>query len=119
MNNFKLKIILIFTVAILHSHAQTISPNTVLYQNSPTEPNEYHSHQQQTSNDNDQVSHHQNAHHHHQTHSGHHSHQASQVDPKYPDSVNGHDTLTDFVTFVCQEAESSPQSSQVFFFTFH
>lgn len=63
------------------------------------------------------MAHHQNAHHHHhhQSHSVHQSHhQASQVDPKYPDSVNGHDTLTDFVTFVCQEAESSPQSSQVF-----
>lgn len=89
----------------------------MLYQNSPSEQNEYHPHQQQTTNDGDQVSHHQNTHHHHQTHSGHHTqHQASQIDPKYPDSVNGHDTLTDFVTFVCQEAESSPQSSQVFFF---
>ncbi|XP_055704741.1 nuclear factor 1 X-type isoform X2 [Phlebotomus papatasi] len=30
---------------------------------------------------------------------------------KYPE--NGHDTLSDFVTFVCQEAENSPQNVQV------
>lgn len=30
---------------------------------------------------------------------------------KYPE--NGHDTLSDFVTFVCQETDSSPQSAQV------
>lgn len=31
---------------------------------------------------------------------------------KYPE--NGHDTLSDFVTFVCQEAENTQQGSQVF-----
>lgn len=30
---------------------------------------------------------------------------------KYPE--NGHDTLSDFVTFVCQEAENTQQLSQV------
>lgn len=30
---------------------------------------------------------------------------------KYPE--NGHDTLSDFVTFVCQEAENTQQISQV------
>lgn len=48
--------------------------------------------------------------------SGHHSGsgttQSSHIDAKYSDSVNG-DTLTDFVTFVCQETDNSPQSSQV------
>ncbi|XP_071440189.1 nuclear factor 1 X-type isoform X3 [Hetaerina americana] len=34
---------------------------------------------------------------------------------KYPE--NGHDTLSDFVTFVCQEAENTQQGSQVI--TFH
>jgi hypothetical protein len=31
---------------------------------------------------------------------------------KYADQVNGHDTLSDFVTFVCQESDQGPQSSQ-------
>lgn len=39
---------------------------------------------------------------------------------KYPE--NGHDTLSDFVTFVCQEAENTQQLPQVvrnnFFFDF-
>lgn len=30
---------------------------------------------------------------------------------KYPE--NGHDTLSDFVTFVCQEAENTQQGAQV------
>lgn len=30
---------------------------------------------------------------------------------KYPE--NGHDTLSDFVTFVCQEAENTQQGTQV------
>ncbi|KAK4871717.1 hypothetical protein RN001_015841 [Aquatica leii] len=38
----------------------------------------------------------------------HHQHQ-NQV--KYPE--NGHDTLSDFVTFVCQETENSQQSAQM------
>ncbi|CAB3385918.1 Hypothetical predicted protein [Cloeon dipterum] len=38
-------------------------------------------------------------------------HQSSQHSPtKYPE--NGHDTLSDFVTFVCQEAENTQQGSQ-------
>ncbi|GAB0086080.1 nuclear factor 1 [Sergentomyia squamirostris] len=46
------------------------------------------------------------AEHHQQSASdGHHQHS------KYPE--NGHDTLSDFVTFVCQEAENSPQNVQV------
>ena len=32
---------------------------------------------------------------------------------KYPE--NGHDTLSDFVTFVCQEAENTQQLPQVAF----
>lgn len=32
---------------------------------------------------------------------------------KYPE--NGHDTLSDFVTFVCQEAENTQQGSQVLY----
>ena len=32
---------------------------------------------------------------------------------KYPE--NGHDTLSDFVTFVCQEAENTQQLPQVTF----
>lgn len=39
-----------------------------------------------------------------QTQTPHHS-------PKYPE--NGHDTLSDFVTFVCQEAENTQQGQQV------
>lgn len=39
-----------------------------------------------------------------------HQHQ-NQV--KYPE--NGHDTLSDFVTFVCQETDNSPQNAQVRF----
>jgi len=39
-------------------------------------------------------------------------HQTTQHSPtKYPE--NGHDTLSDFVTFVCQEAENTQQGSQV------
>jgi hypothetical protein len=38
-----------------------------------------------------------------------HAHQHSPV--KYPE--NGHDTLSDFVTFVCQEAENTQQGPQV------
>lgn len=45
-------------------------------------------------------------------HSGSGSGQSGHIDAKYSDSVNG-DTLTDFVTFVCQETDNSPQSSQV------
>lgn len=41
------------------------------------------------------------------------SQQSSHIDVKYSDNVNGHDTLTDFVTFVCQETDNSSQSSQV------
>lgn len=44
---------------------------------------------------------------HHSPSDTHHHHNAI----KYPE--NGHDTLSDFVTFVCQEAENSPQNSQV------
>lgn len=56
--------------------------------------------------------------HHHSSHTvtGHHTSGTSQsdhMDAKYSDNVNGHDTLTDFVTFVCQETDNSPQSSQV------
>lgn len=90
----------------MHSHSQAISPNTVLYQHSPSESVEYHSHQQAES---DQSHHHQ-----HQLVSHHAQHQSSH-ESKYSENVNGHDTLTDFVTFVCQEAENSPQSSQVQF----
>lgn len=58
-------------------------------------------------------------HHQHSSHSaaGHHgsSAQSGHIDAKYADNVNGHDTLTDFVTFVCQETDNSPQSSQVSF----
>lgn len=42
----------------------------------------------------------------------HHQHQ-NQV--KYPE--NGHDTLSDFVTFVCQETDNSPQSAQASYFS--
>lgn len=38
-------------------------------------------------------------------------HQQHQSPVKYPE--NGHDTLSDFVTFVCQEAENGPQNAQV------
>lgn len=38
----------------------------------------------------------------------HHTHQ-NQV--KYPE--NGHDSLSDFVTFVCQETDNSSQNAQV------
>lgn len=38
-------------------------------------------------------------------------HQQHQNPVKYPE--NGHDTLSDFVTFVCQEADNSPQNAQV------
>lgn len=38
-------------------------------------------------------------------------HQQHHSSVKYPE--NGHDTLSDFVTFVCQEAENSPQSAQI------
>lgn len=38
-------------------------------------------------------------------------HQQHQSPVKYPE--NGHDTLSDFVTFVCQEAENSPQNAQM------
>lgn len=37
-------------------------------------------------------------------------HQQHQSSVKYE---NGHDTLSDFVTFVCQEAENGPQNAQV------
>lgn len=87
---------------ILQPHSQTISPNTVLYQHSPSDSTEYHPHQQSAESES-QVQHH--------THT--HQHQSDHVDNKYSDNVNGHDTLTDFVTFVCQEAENSPQSTQV------
>lgn len=61
---------------------------------------------------------HRQSHHQHSNHSatGHHGSGASQsshIETKYSDNVNGHDTLTDFVTFVCQETDNSPQSSQV------
>lgn len=66
-------------------------------------------------------------HHQHSSHTnatGHHGSGGSQsthIDSKYTDNVNGHDTLTDFVTFVCQETDNGPQSSQVinncFFFS--
>lgn len=98
-----------------HSHSQAISPSTVLYQHSPSDSGEYHSHQQ-GQNDADQVQQHhqqQTHHHQHQMVSHHSQHQSSHVEGKYSENVNGHDTLTDFVTFVCQEAENSPQSSQV------
>lgn len=57
-------------------------------------------------------------HHQHSSHAAasHHTsggNQSAHIDAKYTDNVNGHDTLTDFVTFVCQETDSSPQSSQV------
>lgn len=52
--------------------------------------------------------------HHHHHHVGHHSHhQQNHIQNKYSDGVNGSDTLTDFVTFVCQEADNSQQNSQV------
>lgn len=38
-------------------------------------------------------------------------HPASTGVVKYPE--NGHDTLSDFVTFVCQEAENTQQLPQV------
>lgn len=98
-----------------HSHSQPISPSTVLYQHSPSDSGEYHPHQQGPP-DGDQVQQHhqqQSHHHQHQLVSHHSQHQSSHVESKYSENVNGHDTLTDFVTFVCQEAENSPQSSQV------
>lgn len=63
-------------------------------------------------------------HHQHSSHAAasHHSsggNQSGHIDAKYTDNVNGHDTLTDFVTFVCQETDSSPQSSQVNSITFN
>lgn len=75
--------------------SQTVSPNTVLYQQSPTGPGDYAASQTE-----------QQSQQQHHTHSHHHN-------PKYTDTVNGHDTLSDFVTFVCQEADNSPQNSQV------
>lgn len=39
-----------------------------------------------------------------------HQHQ-HQNQVKYPE--NGHDTLSDFVTFVCQETDNSSQNAQV------
>lgn len=58
------------------------------------------------------------SHHQHSSHTvtGHHNSgtpQSGHIDAKYSDNVNGHDTLTDFVTFVCHETDNSPQSSQV------
>lgn len=100
---------------ILHSHSQAISPSTVLYQHSPSDSGEYHSHQQGPADAEQVQQHHQQQTHHHQHQlvSHHSQHQPSHVESKYSENVNGHDTLTDFVTFVCQEAENSPQSSQV------
>lgn len=54
-------------------------------------------------------------HHQHSSHGGGGHHSSGHIDAKYSDNVNGHDTLTDFVTFVCQETDNSPQSSQVNF----
>lgn len=52
--------------------------------------------------------------HHHHHHVGHHPHhQQNHIQNKYSDGVNGSDTLTDFVTFVCQEADNTQQNSQV------
>lgn len=57
------------------------------------------------------------SHHQHSSHAPNGPHnsgsQPTHIDAKYSDSVNGHDTLTDFVTFVCQETDGNPQSSQV------
>ncbi|XP_055692200.1 nuclear factor 1 X-type isoform X2 [Lutzomyia longipalpis] len=44
-------------------------------------------------------------------HQDHHQQTENTQHNKYPE--NGHDTLSDFVTFVCQEAENSPQNVQV------
>lgn len=39
------------------------------------------------------------------------SHHPHQNQVKYPE--NGHDSLSDFVTFVCQETDNGPQNAQV------
>ncbi|XP_037038483.1 nuclear factor 1 X-type isoform X3 [Bradysia coprophila] len=83
--------------------SQTVSPNTVLYQQSPT--GDYSQTSQATEQQSQQQQQQQQQQQHH-THSHHHN-------PKYTDTVNGHDTLSDFVTFVCQEADNGPQNSQV------
>lgn len=84
-------------------HGQAVSPNSVMY-HSPNASAEF-----QTS-DVDQHSNHSHSHHHHL---GHHTHQSNHIQNKYTENVNGNDTLTDFVTFVCQEADNTAQSSQV------
>ncbi|XP_037925626.1 nuclear factor 1 X-type isoform X2 [Hermetia illucens] len=77
--------------------SHSVSPSTVYYQHSPSSgPSEVPG---PTSSDSGQQQQHPQQHHSH--------------NPKYADSVNGsHDTLSDFVTFVCQETDNGSQSSQ-------
>ncbi|XP_055320939.1 nuclear factor 1 C-type isoform X2 [Sitodiplosis mosellana] len=104
---------------LIQTSTQTLSPSTgVLYQHSPSDASDYHTSQ----NDNKSQVQQQSAQIsaepiqlQRQTHHQHQSHGAGtpgHIDAKYQDNVNGHDTLTDFVTFVCQETDNSPQSSQ-------
>lgn len=80
---------------------QAVSPGSVFYQHSPSDAPDVN----QTSSGDTQAQSNQSQH----DDNG----SSSNVSAKYADQVNGHDTLSDFVTFVCQETEQNQnQSSQ-------
>lgn len=101
----------------LVSHA--VSPSTVYYQHSsPSGPSDSQASSEGSQTHQEQQQSLQN--HHTQTHNPHHAsqqHSHHSVHPhsgaaKYPNEVgNGHDTLSDFVTFVCQETDNSSHIS--------
>ncbi|XP_055385484.1 nuclear factor 1 A-type isoform X2 [Condylostylus longicornis] len=93
----------------LISHSISPGATTIYYQhNSPNDPPDVCS---STSNDGNQQQQQQQQHHHHPHHHHSHTQHPSVVaSTKYVEqTVNGHDTLTDFVTFVCQEQQQQQQ----------
>ncbi|XP_055922013.1 nuclear factor 1 X-type isoform X1 [Eupeodes corollae] len=95
-----------------------VSPSAVYYQHSSpsgpsdsqasSESSQTHQEQQQSL-----QNHHNHPHNpHHAAQHPHHAIHPHSVTSKYPNEVgNGHDTLSDFVTFVCQETDSNPHIS--------
>jgi nuclear factor I len=90
--------------------SQAVSPGTVFYQHSPSgapdvnqntpgDQQAQHQHQQQQGNAHSQ-----------QNHNDSNGSANGNNESKYSDQVNGHDTLSDFVTFVCQETDQNGQN---------
>lgn len=100
--------------------SQAVSPGTVFYQHSPSGAPDVNQNTPGDAQHNQQT---QQAQHQHQQQQGNTHSQQNHNDSngsangnnnnvsKYSDQVNGHDTLSDFVTFVCQETDQSGQNS--------